>query len=469
MTLDRDRLVRIIVAGSNDIEEWRLGDPALAAAKGYPREFEAELIDDWGIVFIDVTIDAATGEVVCHEVNGSNAVGSDALTGESSQRAENEAQQAVRRARELGYLAADGSFNRQVVALHGHQHWQFFRTGGEFYPRVARFADCLADKLPGIEVGCYAAGDTLGSEMLSVVMGDIPSVSARLTFDRGTRRFLFAGRPVIFLGNPNFLPELARTGKFDLAERNAGNPALRILHGWKLADLIHDKTRQQERFANTGIRPLRCFASGSVDHAVAQTRELLQRGPVVIKPSNTSGGAGVDVVTAGMTDGQIRARFDRMLEECKAKYGDNASQMIFPLSGFEFVRSTGYRMDDGEHLWDLRIAVQFEPGRACAYPVSLRLTPEAFDAATFADNRRQWISNVSGRRETLLKSGMDQAVLDEVGFADELMDKALRACVQWTQKAWDAASRDGGKSGAVYEDYCEEPDEPFYHSERFTQ
>ena len=469
MTVGRDRLARVILAGINDIEEWRLGDPALAATKGFPREYEAEAIDDWGIVFIDVTIDAVTGEAVCHEVNGSNAVGSDALTGDSAPRAENEAQHAVRRAREMGYLDADGAFSRQVVAVHGHQHWQFFRTGGEFYPRVARFADCLGEKLPGVEIGFYAAGDELGPEMLSVVMGDIPSVSARLTFDRDARRFHFDGRPVIFIGNPNFLPELARTGKFDLAERNGGNPALRVFHGWKLADLIHDKARQQELFANTGIRPLACFASGSVDKAVARTPDLLGQGPVVIKPSNTSGGAGVDVVTAQMSDAEIRARFERMLDECRAKYGENANRMVFPLSGFEFVRSTGYRMDDGDHLWDLRIAVQFEPGKAFAFPVSLRLTPEPFDAATFVENRRQWISNVSGRRETLLRSGMDDAVLREVGCIDEVMDKVMRACVMWTQKAWDCASRDGGKSGAVYEDYCEEADEPFYHAERFIQ
>jgi hypothetical protein len=468
MSLDRDALARIILAGINDIEEWRLGDPGLAAAKGYPREFEAELIDDWGIVFIDVTIDAATDEVVCHEVNGANAVGSDALTGDSSQRARNEAQQAVRRARELGYLQADGAFSRQVVTLHGHQHWPFFRTGGEFYPRVANFADCLAEMLPGVSVECHAAADALGPEMISVVMGDIPSVSARLTFEHADQRFFFAGRPVVFLGNPNFLPELARTGKFDLAQRNAGNPALRVLHGWKLADLIHDKARQQELFANTGVRPLACFSAGSVEEAVAKTRAMLARGPVVIKPSNTSGGAGVEVVTANMTDEEITRRFETMLAECRSKYGDDVGEVVFPLCGFEFVRSTGYRMEDGAHLWDLRIAVQFEPGRACAYPVSLRLTPEPFDQQTFAGNRRQWISNVSGRRETLLKSGMDDEVLAEVGFTDEIMDKALRACALWTQKAWDAVSRDGGKSGAVYEDACEEPGEPFYHAERFT-
>jgi hypothetical protein len=35
------RLLRSILSGLNDIEEWRLGNAALAAAKGYPREFPA--------------------------------------------------------------------------------------------------------------------------------------------------------------------------------------------------------------------------------------------------------------------------------------------------------------------------------------------------------------------------------------------------------------------------------------------
>jgi hypothetical protein len=468
MSTDRDRLARIILVGINDIEEWRLGDPELAARKGYPRQFDAEIVDDWGIVFIDVTIDAASGEVVCHEVNGANAVGSDALTGNSMDRADNEAQQAVRRARELGYLDGGGKLTQQIVTVHGHQHWPFFRTGGEFYPRVAAFADCLTQRLPGNDLACLSATDPLGPELLSVVMGDIPSVSARLNYDRQARRFFYDDRPVVFLGNPNFLPELCRTGKFDLAERNAGNSALRIIHGWKLADLIHDKGRQQTLFAHTGIRPLTSFSAQSVDEAVASTRAMLGRGPVVIKPSNTSGGAGVDVVTAEMSEAQIAEKFAAMIDECHAKYGNNSEAMILPLCGFEFVRSTGIAMEDGDHLWDLRIAVQFEPGKAQAYPVSLRLTPEAFDPSQFVGNRRQWVSNVSGRRETLLKSGMDDAVLAEVGFSDTLMDMTLQACVRWVCKAWDAESRNGGKGGGVYEDTCEQPDEPFYRSERFT-
>ena len=43
--------LRSILAGLNDIEEWRLGDAALARAKGYPREFPAVVLDDWGLLF----------------------------------------------------------------------------------------------------------------------------------------------------------------------------------------------------------------------------------------------------------------------------------------------------------------------------------------------------------------------------------------------------------------------------------
>src|SRR5690242_18586554 len=123
------RLMRMISSRANDIEEWRLGDAALAAAKGYPREFPAEIIDDWGIVFL-----------ACHEVNGPNGVGSDALTGDSIDRARNEAAQAALRARDMGYLDASGRLIRPVVTVHAHQHGAFFRTGGEFFPRVGQFA-----------------------------------------------------------------------------------------------------------------------------------------------------------------------------------------------------------------------------------------------------------------------------------------------------------------------------------------
>ncbi|MEZ5743110.1 MAG: hypothetical protein R3D89_05120 [Sphingomonadaceae bacterium] len=467
MTVDRERLARIILSGINDIEEWRLGDPALAAAKGYPRAFPGELIDDWGILFVDIVLDAGSGKLVCHEVNGPNAVGSDALTGDSTLRAANEASHAIRRMKELGYLGTDGQLGTQVVTIHAHQHWQFFRTGGEFYPRVAAFADCLADKLPGQSLACYAAGDALGDEQVSVVMGDVPAITANIAFDAEARRFTYRGRPVVFMGNPNLLSDLIRSGKFPRALRDSLDPCLRILHAWRFSGLIHDKGQQQELFANTAIRPLRHFAASSPEEAVAKTRAMLAEGPVVLKPSDTSGGVGVSVVVASMSDDDIRGVIDRLIADCRRKYGENSDAMILPIRGFEFVRSTGFALEDGEHLWDLRIAIQYEPGRVLAYPVTLRLTPEAFDPEHFHEEPRRWISNVSGRRETLLRSGMDDAVLAEVGMTDEMIEQAMQACARWTSKAIDMLSRGGGKGGGVFEDAREALDEPFYHGEKF--
>ena len=64
-----------------------------------------------------------------------------------------------------------------------------------------------------------------------------------------------------------------------------------------------------------------------------------------------------------------------MIEDCRAKYGEHVERMVFPLRGFEFVRSTYYPMADGGHVCDLRIGVLFEPGRAQVFPVSLRIAP----------------------------------------------------------------------------------------------
>jgi hypothetical protein len=152
------------------------------------------VIDDWGLVFLDVVIEAGSGELVCHEVNGSNGVGTDALTGDSRFRAENEACQTAQRARDYGYLNAHGRLKHPVVALHAHQHWRYFRTGGEFFPRVDHYASCLDGTLPGHGVALRSASEKLGGEDIAVVFGDVASVADGLILDPETRRFAFRGR-----------------------------------------------------------------------------------------------------------------------------------------------------------------------------------------------------------------------------------------------------------------------------------
>lgn len=465
MTSESHRVLRALSSRLNDIEEWRLGDPALAAAKGYPRPYPAEIIDDWGIVFLDLALDR-NGELTCHEVNGPNAVGSDALTGDSGARATNEAAQAARRAHDLGLLAS-GRLKQPVVTVHAHQHWAFFRTGGEFFPRVADFAEALSKMMSGQKVVVREAGDPLGDETVSVLFGEVPRIAAGLQLN-SRDQFEFNGRPVIFAGNPNLLPELVRLGKVHAQYSAELGPGMRIFPAWRLTPIIHDKVLQQRLLRGTGIRPQRHFEATTRAEAVAKTRDALTHHAVVLKPNGTSGGAGVHVVVPGMSDRQIDGRIDALLADCSKKYGTNIEQMIWPLRGFEFIPSTGYPMAGGGHLWDLRIAVQFEPGKAFAYPVSIRFAPKPFDPSTFHDDRDQWISNVSGRQSTHLKSGMDDDVLSAVGLTPPRVEAALKASVTWTLKAWDHSVRNGGFKETVYEDEAEQKNPSFYPWMKFS-
>ena len=117
------QLIRVILSHFGDIEEWRLGDSACAAAKGYPRAYDGSSIDDYGIVFVDIAVEEGTGALICYEVNGPNGIGSDALTGDSFARAKNESLQTIQRIRDFGHLRMDGSLNTSVVTLHAHTNW----------------------------------------------------------------------------------------------------------------------------------------------------------------------------------------------------------------------------------------------------------------------------------------------------------------------------------------------------------
>ena len=187
----------------------------------------------------------------------------------------------------------------------------------------------------------------------------------------------------------------------------------------------------------------------------------------MLKPNAASGGVGVEVVVPGASDTEIAAVVDTVIARYVAKYGEGSEAAVFPLRGFEFARSTGYPLDDGEHLWDLRIAVLFEPGAAHAFPVSMRLAPMPFDPQSFARDRDQWVSNVSGRQVTLLKSGMDDAALTAVGLTPERIDVLLGACVTWTINAWDASAR-GDEGLGAYEDDREALDPDFYPRARWA-
>ncbi len=438
------KMIRAILARYGDIEEWRLGDASRAAAKNYPRAYDGAPIDDYGIVFVDIAVEEATGELICYEVNGPNGIGSDALTGDSFARAENESLQTLQRLRDFGHLRSDGRLDTSVVTLHAHTNWGLTRSLGEFYPRVLSFADILREKLLGNAMELRTGEEEPGEEKISVVSGEVRAVAKKLHVDAATGRFTYCGRPVVFAGNPNLLSELVRTKKLERDGAGYARADLRVFHAWRLASLIHNRTLQQELLSGTGIKPIACVEATSLDGALAVAKKMLSKGAVVLKPNGCSGGTGVHVAAPGMSDAEIRARLQAVLGDCTAKYGENADAQILPIRCFPFVQPTLFPMDDGGHAWDLRIAVMFEPGRLFAYPVSMRIAPIPFDAGSFHRERGQWVTNVSGKkspdapRAATLISGLDDDALRAAGLSEEKLEKVLAAAAAWTRKAWAA-------------------------------
>jgi len=331
------QLIRAILTHFGDIEEWRLGEPARAATKGYPRAYDGSSIDDYGIVFVDIAVEEGTGALICYEVNGPNGIGSDALTGDSFARAKNESLQTLQRMRDFGHLQSDGSLNTPVVTLHAHTNWNLTRSLGEFYPRVLSFADILQEMLPGNAMALRGAGEELGSENISVVSGEVQSVAEKLRVDPVTGRFTYNDRPVVFAGNPNLLPELVRTGKLERDGADYSCADLRVFHAWRLATTVHNRSLQQTLLSGTGIKPIPCFESMTVEDALTTTRRMLSDGAVVIKPNGCSGGTGVHVAVPGMSDAELRARIHAVVGDCVTKYGVNADTQILPIRCFPFV------------------------------------------------------------------------------------------------------------------------------------
>lgn len=438
------QLIRAILSHYGDIEEWRLGDSSRAAARGYPRSYDGSSIDDYGIVFVDIAVEEGTGALICFEINGPNAIGSDALTGDSFARAKNESLQTLQRLRDFGHLQPDGGLNTPVVTLHAHTNWNLTRSLGEFYPRLLSFAELLQERLPGNAMALRGAGEELGDENISVISGEVRSVAEKLRVDPVTGRFIYSDRPVVFAGNPNLLPELVRTEKLEREGAHYALTDLRVFHAWRLATVIHDRSFQQTLLSGTGVKPISCLEAMTLDDALATTKKMLSDGAVVIKPNGCSGGTGVHVAVPGMSDAEIRTRIQSVVGDCVAKYGENVDTQILPIRCFPFVRSTLYPMDDGGHTWDLRIAVMFEPGGIAAYPVSMRIAPYPFDAKNFQHERGQWVTNVSGRKNATaagtagLLSGMDDNALRAVGLSGEKLEEALAAAAAWTVKAWAA-------------------------------
>jgi hypothetical protein len=155
-----------------------------------------------------------------------------------------------------------------------------------------------------------------------------------------------------------------------------------------------------------------------------------------------SGGTGIRFCPPWFDDSKRANELRLLVAGAAKKYGDNIEDTLFPIRTFEFVRSTGYALEDGQHLWDLRVQVLISPGKIQASPAIIRLCPEQFDPTLFT--RDSVVSNLSGRppsiqfmRSPWARNETDQtSVLEACGVEAARLDDMLTACVRWCERAW---------------------------------
>jgi hypothetical protein len=107
-----------------------------------------------------------------------------------------------------------------------------------------------------------------------------------------------------------------------------------------------------------------------------------------------SGGTGIGFLPPNADAISIRSGLDELVADAEKKYAGNFKQTIFPFRLFEFARSSGYRLDDGDHLWDVRLHCLIWPDRIVVEPCILRLCPAPFDGLTYS--REAVVNNLSG-------------------------------------------------------------------------
>jgi hypothetical protein len=440
----------------NDILEVRFARPERAAELGFPKSYPAPLSDGFGTLALDLTINDETGELVCHEMNGSNYQGIVALTGVSDDRCRNEVAQTLRYARRRGFVNRGSKVLEPMTVLFAHQPSAQMRTGSEFYERVVVFRHLLEAAVPGAKIASRRAGRRLGNEDIAIVWGDVRAVVTQLSIQKG--RFYYNGRPVVMAAYPFILAEAVRQGNLPAeilhASALAGVVDVDIFHGGRMLALCWQKGVQQDLLNGTGITPLPYFEACSEDAAVERTVRALSAGAVVLKPNATSGGVGVELIAPGMGTVEIRDTISRMRAACLRKYGGNADTVLYPVRGFRFVRSRGFALDDGLHAWDLRVAVMVWSGSLQVGPLTIRLAPVPFDPATFYRDRDQWVSNCSGRDTLFVRSPFDRMAM-AAGLDEDMLYRMCDAVSRFALRAIDWSWKQGvGKTG-THEDRCD--------------
>jgi hypothetical protein len=203
----------------------------------------------------------------------------------------------------------------------------------------------------------------------------------------------------------------------------------------------HDKALQQ-RFADAaGFRSLRCAEAASEEDALAAIADFNAAGITAVGKINSgSQGCGVRFFPPGETTAHVH-QLHEMRADASKKYGASAEQSLWPIRFFEFCRSSDYRLNDGGHLWDLRMEVHVSPNITTAIPATMRLCPSPFDGTDF--HPACVVSNVSGRTTGSRFLRMPFAAHDQgketelewCGVGESRLAAAAESCARWSELA----------------------------------
>lgn len=380
-------------------------------------------LDSYGFFAVDLTF-RADGTTVLQEANGSNGASRGIL-----------ADGQMRRAHHMACTAHALGIKMPTVMLLAHADVTSLMP--EFHLRMALFINEL--RALGItSVAPRAAGEPLGAEKVSVVIGSISRLLPHLSASGGA--VFYGGRYVSFASNANVLPAMVRAGTIPAPHRH-DYPEADVFHeGRRGVAIAMNKDLQQMLAAGTGLTPLRHAVVAEWHEAQQEIHRWHGEGrTVVAKISSGSQGVGIDFFPPHQ-GARVQAGLDGMRVGALLTYGDEADRTALPIQLFEFAESTPYMLADGGHLWDVRVEVHVEPGRTTMIPATMRVCPAPFDPHTF--DRAGVVSNLSGRRAGLEyvrvpfrahPSGVTE--LEWAGIDDRRFEAAMAACGSWSERA----------------------------------
>lgn len=374
-------------------------------------------VGGYGIALLDLTIDDQ-GRIRLIEANGSNGNMTSIAFGSDDRRATHMYHCALPKMKETpkGVIVCGLSGSRMHIA--------------EYFSRILHFVDQLQSDT---DVVIRHADEPLGGESITVIVDTVPSISQHTT--RTNSRLSFRNRPIIFACNANILLELVRAGRIS-RQGHWYDVDISIFQDAAFVPFVLDKGLQQDAANGTGIAPLVHYAAWNFEEAVTKLESFHREGRVAVCKIH-GGSAAVGVCFIPPSGGRAaRAALEELLKGAAMAYGGNAGKTIYPIGIFEFARAKPYILEDGPHLWDMRVECLVYPDHIEVTPCVIRICPAPFDGHSYS--RNAVVSNLTGRPPSLtfVRSAMSIDALKKLDLDVISLHRVADVCSQWCQSAW---------------------------------